>query len=187
MHDKPGAHGRRCRPGARRTLRWAGTARNAMSRGLSCRVQVAHDPHGVVGGRNSCLHPGAAVVRNLPAWGPAGKKLMAWRVCPADPGVPRPRVHLSSLAVGAGNDHSCRWSRLPSVVPRCVHCALVPCVNGAHARDHDRPQVTGRCCVRMAVLAFFGVPHGATDHLVAASIFRRSFPRCWLLVFVLVR
>jgi hypothetical protein len=37
------------------------------------------------------------------------------------------------------------------------------------------------------VLAFFGVPHGATDHLVAASIFRRSFPRCWLLVFVLVR
>ena len=49
------------------------------------------------------------------------------------------------------------------------------------------PQVTGWCCMRMAVLAFFGVPHGATDHLVAASIFRRSFPRCWLLVFVLVR
>ena len=34
------------------------------------------------------------------------------------------------------------------------------------------------------VLALFGVPHGATDHLVAASIFRRSFPRTWLLVFV---
>lgn len=36
------------------------------------------------------------------------------------------------------------------------------------------------------VLALFGVPHGATDHLVAASIFRRSFPRAWLLVFVVM-
>ena len=36
------------------------------------------------------------------------------------------------------------------------------------------------------VLALFGVPHGATDHLVAAAIFKRQFPRAWLAVFVAV-
>jgi Brp/Blh family beta-carotene 15,15'-monooxygenase len=35
-------------------------------------------------------------------------------------------------------------------------------------------------------VAFFGVPHGATDHLVASDIFKGPFPRTWLLVFVLV-
>lgn len=35
-------------------------------------------------------------------------------------------------------------------------------------------------------VAFFGVPHGATDHLVASDIFKGPFPRTWLIVFVLV-
>ena len=35
-------------------------------------------------------------------------------------------------------------------------------------------------------VAFFGIPHGATDHLVASDIFKSSFPQTWLFVFLLI-
>eukprot|EP00282_Hemiselmis_andersenii_P015238 CAMPEP_0114146034 /NCGR_PEP_ID=MMETSP0043_2-20121206/20355_1 /TAXON_ID=464988 /ORGANISM="Hemiselmis andersenii, Strain CCMP644" /LENGTH=157 /DNA_ID=CAMNT_0001240473 /DNA_START=12 /DNA_END=481 /DNA_ORIENTATION=+ len=35
-------------------------------------------------------------------------------------------------------------------------------------------------------VALFGVPHGATDHLVGASIFQKAFQSLWLPVFVVV-
>jgi hypothetical protein len=149
-------------------------------------VQVANGPHGVVGGRDARLHPGAAVARNLPAWvlrkeadGVAGVPLQIQvsrgraSTSAALPSAPE----MTTLAVGL-------VCRLP-----CRDACIAPSCRMMESMQETTtgPQVTGRCCVRMAVLAFFGVPHGATDHLVAASIFRRSFPRCWLLVFVLVR
>jgi hypothetical protein len=52
-----------------------------------------------------------------------------------------------------------------------------------HRFDNAAPSTLEMLGMLFAV-SFFGVPHGATDHLVASDIFKGAFPRTWLLVFI---
>jgi Brp/Blh family beta-carotene 15,15'-monooxygenase len=72
------------------------------------------------------------------------------------------------------------WSAAATLIFILLQLARAPTSSGAAMPSV--PEMT----TLAVVLALFGVPHGATDHLVAASIFRRSFPRIWLLVFVVM-
>jgi hypothetical protein len=79
-----------------------------------------------------------------------------------------------------------RWRHGHTVVSVIITLLVTLCYTlFVQHYDNTAPSTLEMLGMLFAV-SFFGVPHGATDHLVASDIFKGAFPRTWLLVFVVL-
>jgi Brp/Blh family beta-carotene 15,15'-monooxygenase len=77
-----------------------------------------------------------------------------------------------------------RWRYGHTVVSVILTLLVIFCYS-LFVQHHDSTAPSTLEMMGMLIaVSFFGVPHGATDHLVASDIFKDAFPRTWLLVFI---
>ncbi len=76
-----------------------------------------------------------------------------------------------------------RWRHGHTVVSVVITLLVTLCY-ALFVHHYNAAPSTLEMLAMLFAVSFFGVPHGATDHLVASDIFKGAFPRTWLLVFI---